>query len=645
MLTRIFYLHLVVLLGTLDIQASCLDELVSIDCIDCTSEQALELIEAQSSCSFSYNADFVSADKKSNIKVKEVSLQQAIRVVLGDDAGVKQRGRYVLITAHKKAESNPKKREFVVEGVVRNAETGDVLSETVVYVIGEKASTLTNQSGYYKLNIQSKSSEFGLSYSKQQFLDTIIVIRPMAEVERKNIKLEPRPPAPEKLPIRNMNADVHRPVEELSMVQFMVPEVQRTLSLNYAFIEDIPVQVSFLPSLSTNRLTGGQKTSTVSINLLSGYTAAVEGVEVGGVLNIVRRDVTGVQASGFGNVVGGKVQGVQAAGFFNNTLGSVSGAQLAGFTNVLLDTIYGVQASGFLNVLKGTCYGAQLGGFANFATRNSNGIQASGFMNVTKDTVFKVQIAGFGNAAGVLEGGQAAGFFNHVNGTVSGIQAAGFANSASDVRGLQIAGFANAGKDVNFQVSGFVNAAKTVSGLQLGIVNLNDSSNVSIGLLTFSRKGIWSLEVHADEIQPYNLSFRTGNRRFYNILQAGYSSYTGLDLWSYAYGAGTQLGKPLKRINYNIELIGRSFLHIGRPNNQLALNPRLDLNMNIRLGKKRPSIIVGPSINLLIADHALQSPESDVPAAPPSSYPKVYDPVNGKVEVDFWIGGKFGLRI
>lgn len=154
-----------------------------------------------------------------------------------------------------------------------------------------------------------------------------------------------------------------------------------------------------------------------------------------------------------------------------------------------------------------------------------------------------------------------------------------------------------------------------------------------------------SLEFHSDEMHPYNLSFRTGNRRFYNILEVGYGSYTGLSMWSYSYGIGTQLGQAKKRVNYNLELKACSFMHVAGPNNHLLLNPLFDPLMNIKLGQKRPSLMIGPTFNLLIADRALNSLASgEVKGASPN-YPSVYDPVDTLVEVDFWIGGKIAFRI
>ena len=43
----------------------------------------------------------------------------------------------------------------------------------------------------------------------------------------------------------------------------------------------------------------------------------VNGIELGGFINVDRFFMKGLQGAGFGNIVGGYVDGVQAAGFYN----------------------------------------------------------------------------------------------------------------------------------------------------------------------------------------------------------------------------------------------------------------------------------------------------------------------------------------
>lgn len=549
----------------------------------------------------------------------------------------------------RKDDTSPKgsKKDYFIEGYVKNSATGQTIQKATVYAVGDKYSALTNDQGYYRLALNTDKEFVGLSYSKRDFFDTIIVVRPVETTVRQDITLAPREAAPEKMPIRTSLATTPREVEELNMVKFLVPEPQRDVAINLDFLEQIPVQFSLVPSIGTNRFSSGMKTNVASVNLFAGYNAAIEGVEVGGLVNITRTHMHGLQLSGLGNIVGGEVRGLQAAGLFNNVRGSVYGIQAAGLYNIVLDTVKGVQAAGLFNILRGTSQGGQLSGFMNVATENMTGLQAAGFLNFTLKDVKFGQASGFVNVAGSVSGAQASGFLNLSYGEVTGVQAAGFMNVAKQITGLQAAGFMNVSGDASSQVSGFLNVGKTIDKLQIGVFNISDSSALSIGLWSFSLKGMHRFDFHSDELQPYNLSYRSGSQRFYNIFQLSYGSYVGMDLYSVGYGIGTELGKADKRLHANLELLGRQ---VNDPNNQkfpFNMDIKFEPSLNYRLGKKRPNLVFGPSVHMMVSSGTLANTNAVDGKAfqPRSAYPNVYDAVSGIVEFDFWIGAKLGIRI
>ena len=86
-------------------------------------------------------------------------------------------------------------------------------------------------------------------------------------------------------------------------------------------------QFSVLPSVGTNGRNSGNVINHYSFNLLGGYSAGTTKLELAGLFNINRGDMSGVQMAGWFNQVGGKVEGVQLAGLFNSNLDSVKGVQ------------------------------------------------------------------------------------------------------------------------------------------------------------------------------------------------------------------------------------------------------------------------------------------------------------------------------
>lgn len=647
-----------------DVSASCLQSTVTVSCHPCTVEQALEQMEEQVDCTFSYNASQIPLDEQIAQNLPSVSLQNAIETVTGRQLNYVQRGRHLMFIEKEAAEApKPAKKEYVIEGTVRNASTGELVSKATVYTVGDKYSALTNESGYYRLQVSGSKEFIGLSYSKKSYLDTIIVVQPKEDAIRKDIRLEPRVVAPPQMPTKE--ARLRTPpseVEELPMVKLLVPDRQSQRAINLDFLEDIPVQFSLLPSIGTNRLTSGISSNTVSLNLLAGYNAGLHGFEAGGGVNIIRKDAKGLQAAGIGNIVGGQVRGLQAAGVFNNTRGSVMGLQAAGVYNLTLNTVRGVQASGVFNMLQGTIIGMQAGGLFNIATENMAGLQVAGLFNYTRKNVYFAQVAGFSNFAENVDGGQIGGFMNLADGEVRGFQAGGFMNLAEDVTGSQMAGFLNTGRDVNVQlsgfmnrsrdanvqISGFLNIARKVEGVQVGVFNVADTSALAIGVLSFSLKGYNHLDLTTDVLHPLNLSYRMGSRHFYNILHFGFGSYyDGMLLYSAGYGVGTEFKTKAERVTWNLELMARSVSEFRNNNSDLNLDCILKPLMAVRLGKKRPYLVFGPSLHIYVQNATPQN--IDISEGPvtliDNAYPPIFAPVTSRTRVTAWPGFDLGLRI
>jgi len=645
------------------LQAGCLETLVTIDCRNCSVETVLEQLEEKVECSFSYNVGQLNPDSELSITVTSTTLHETLKHITDDRFKIVERGHHIMMIEKAPKEPMKKKQSYIIEGRIIDSKTGQAIRSATVHAVDNKYTTISNDQGYYKLVVNTEAEALGLSYSKSSYFDTIIIVKPSGKLNQ-TVNLKPREAAPEKMPMRSLSGKPNE-VEELTLVKMLVPEPQRQIALNLAFLENIPVQFSVIPSIGTSRNSSGLKTNILSMNLFAGYNAAVEGVEVGGMVNIVRQHMHGFQAGGIGNIVGSEVKGIQLGGVFNNVRGSVHGVQAAGVYNIVLDTLVGAQMSGVFNILRGSVKGTQLSGLFNVATESMTGLQAAGFMNVTKEEVTFAQAAGFMNYAGGVSGVQLAGFTNmskeKVTGTqlagfsnftpdtVTGTQMAGFMNVAQTIKGSQLAGFANFSGDASTQTSGFINVGKHIEGFQLGVFNFSDSSELSIGLLSFSLKGYNHLDLSANEVQPFNASYRTGSKLFYNILKAGYGSYVGLNnLFSYGYGIGCDLGKPEKRVHTNLELSATQFVHFTNPDPALNLNIRFNPHVSIRLGKKRPSIVAGPSVNMMIQSGTLQNtnPDNGEFLTPRGGFIPVYQSVPaGQTVLTMWVGGKIGLRI
>jgi len=155
--------------------------------------------------------------------------------------------------------------------------------------------------------------------------------------------------------------------------------------------ERSPFQFSVVPPLSTNGLANARTVNQVSVNMLVGYAAGVDGVELGSLVNVARDSVRGFQAAGLLNATGNRLDGVQMAGLANLVAGGGDGLQAAGLLNVVTRPSRLTQAAGLVNLAPTEVQGVQLAGLMNVA-RKVHGVQLAGLLNIA-DSVDGVSLA------------------------------------------------------------------------------------------------------------------------------------------------------------------------------------------------------------------------------------------------------------
>jgi hypothetical protein len=379
----------------------------------------------------------------------------------------------------------------------------------------------------------------------------------------------------------------------------------------------------------------------VSLNLFIGVSGGVDGMELGGFINVDRFFVRGFQAAGFGNSVGGYVDGVQVAGFYNVVGGDVRFVQGAGFINVTGGNQSGLQGAGFANVVGNDFTGVQGAGFANVVGGTMTGLQGAGFANVTGNSTSGLQAAGFRNVAGNFESGvQAAGFGNISRTGSVNLQASGFFNVADEVDGAQVAGFINrAGYVKGIQAAGFINVVDSIDGIPVApfsIVRYN---------------GYQRFEISTSETQYVRAAFRLGVEKFYTIYSLG-KAYGPASRYMYGAGAGTEwsLGQ---RSFINLEVMTEQEFWIGDErsprfwhHSRLNMVNQLGLTYGMSLGGK-VAWFIGPTLNLSIAQ--TEAVEDTYipwePIAPEWTFTdQTYQAGGHQTNYATWLGFRGGLR-
>ncbi|MBP1639826.1 MAG: hypothetical protein H6Q17_1409 [Bacteroidetes bacterium] len=347
------------------------------------------------------------------------------------------------------------------------------------------------------------------------------------------------------------------------------------------------MQLSFLPYIGTDGRSSGKVDCHVSFNILAGTIRSVDGFEMGGLLNMERRDAGTCQLAGIGNIVGGKTKGFQASGIFNQS-GSVDGVQMAGIVN---------------------------------NTRKIDGVQMAGIAN-NKTEGNCVQMAGIANNAQHGKNAQITGIINT-------------ADSAS----IQIAGIANYARNVNgTQIAGLVNVAKRVKGCQIGVINISDSCGTSIGIINIVKNGIHQLDIYGDELFYSNIAFRSGTSKLYTLLTAGIRpDNLNAPLWTYGWGIGTSCSVARKTA-LDFEGVFSHIVKKGDFRNNFLY--KVGVNIDQKLGNKT-SLIVGLTYNFLSTDTRssyYNSTYSDM------AHYSFTDHTYSRYNLKSWLGVKVGLR-
>jgi len=505
----------------------------------------LNKISSKQDFYFAYNNRIIPADSLVSVSGFHGTIFTLLEQLLGGNYEFKEVPGYIVLTfAPDKLDITAdvikdQGAQIVIKGYVRDVYDNKGITKASVYERNLLISTLTNDRGYFELKLRNYSGSIKLTASKESYRDTSLYM--LADVivsdkpSNKNYNYYP-------------DNGANKGIEHNRFARFFIGSKQLVQDLNLGnFFATSPYQASLIPGLSTHGMYSSQVIDHFSLNLLGGYTAGINGVELAGVFNINRKSMRFLQMAGIFNFVGDSTKGIQMAGVYNNVLNNARGIQIGGLVN---------QTHTFSN-------GIQLAGLANF-DKTAKGLQVAGIMNK----------------------------YN----TDKGATIAGLTNIARDSSGTQLAGFLNISGDVaGMQLSGFINVAKKIKGPQVGFINIADSSNYPIGIINFIKNGSKSIAVSTDENLYAHVDFRSGGKVLYSLLGISYKSSSSNAKYLFDVGLGVHIVNNNKFF-LNGEYVNSSTLNTALKNdvyhtNSLKVLPGYKISKHLEL-------FAGPSINL-----------------------------------------------
>ncbi len=596
-------------------QVAYLEKPVTIHINNVAVAEVFKTISAQTGVVFSYTQPF-NDGQMVTLNCEKASLGKVLNDLLTPlNCSYVLKDKYIIIKNEKPVAPQPN----VITGYIYNVYDSTSIAEASVYMKQTKHSTVSNKEGHFTLSYASKIPEISVSFAKEDYRDTSAVVYNKTKQEL-YVYLFPKtlPSDTATLVASSVVGNGSLAVHSDSLAaQSVVVESNfwTRFKASHPNIRNITdtlfnhVSISLVPSVSTNKDLSINTVNEYSLNILVGQSKGVTKCEVGYLLNIDNGNVQWAQVASGGNIVSGNVKGGQSAGIFNSVSGNVLGGQVAGIINIDRGNLKGGEAAGIININKGDILGGQ----------------AAGIINIDK---------------GELKGGSAAGLYNKGH-YVNGGQVAGICNVVDSIRGFQVAGITNISRYTSgFQVAGILNKANYLKGAQLALFNVADScEGIPIGLISFVRHGYHKLEITTDEMGFATVGFRTGVKRFHNILFVG-GNYTQKDIWCYGYGIGSaiQLSKSTD-LSLSITAQQMQKTNISELNMNLLCKFYVGFDYNI---SKHFGLSIGPSFNLQLSDI------TDVDYA--STYDKlapytILNETNNNTKVKMWIGGQLAVRI
>jgi hypothetical protein len=536
----------------------------------------MTMIEEKGGFRFSYNSNILPSDSLISIQENNLNIAETLDKILNHRFEYRQSGNFViiryapleLVLLINESVGNPEL--YTITGQVVDKQTNKPIQDASIYEKNLLVSEISDGNGYFSMRLKNITQPISLTVSKENYKSTVTHF--LAEVNITNRK--------ENFSERFISGNLGD-VEKTWLGNTLVTAQQKIQSINIGgFISKAPFQFSLIPGLNSHGSLSGQVVNKFSLNVIGAYSAGVDGGEIGFVFNINKSDVQYFQFAGGFNLVGGNVRGVQIAGFFNDVIGDVRAAQVALAYNRVGKSFEGFQLGGIYNKVNQDFRGMQVSLGLNDIGKSFNGFQV-GALNLVSKKQEGIQVGVAGNV---------------VSGKSRGMQVAGIANLDKESDGVNIAALGNYSANAarGLQI-GVLNYAKNLKGVQLGILNVsNQNDGYSIGLINIALKGYHKFSFSTNESTAYNVAYKGGSTRLYNMLMFGTNKNSAEKMYTGGLGFGKEM-KLVKSVSLNPE-ISSQYVYQGSWDYLNLLN-KFELPLNIRLNKWL-AIQGGPSVNV-----------------------------------------------
>lgn len=536
----------------------------------------LDNISKQGSFSFSYNSAIFDVNNRGDLTVQNKPVREVLNLIFKGIITYKVRGNYIILQKNTRQKYT---KTIIVSGYIIDTQTDKPLSKATVYDPKSLSSTVSNDYGFYRIKLNINNLPTKLIITKADYEKRIINIKSSQDTYE----------VIELTPIIYKPFDI--PVYEDNSIEKRDNHLNQDLSLESKTISQ-PVAPPF-PDITDQNLfpTSPIIDSTLYDSRWDEFKKKVGKVFVSRSQRINAQNVDDYlvrkfQVSllpflGTNRLLSGSIENDYSLNLLMGYSGGVRKLEVGGILNGVRNDVQGLQLAGVGNIVGGSVVGGQISSTFNIAGYLDNGMQLSSGFNVIIRKSNGWQIAPINFAHRVVEGGK-----------------------------------------------------------QIGFINISDSTaTVPIGFLSFVGNGYKRLELSVDENQTSIISFKTGVRKFYNVLALHYNFTRTQEIFGLGYGIGRayELGKSWM---FNTDLTANVLVEYDDLSPNVGSLWKLDVSFEKQIARNA-AVTFGPSIKYLIID---EYNSSSWTAKPFNKIP-TYKSISSTTNSTLWIGFQMGLRI
>ena len=538
----------------------------------------LDNIAKQGNFSFSYNSAIFDVNNRGDITVQNKPVREILNLIFKGAITYKVRENYIILQKNNQKRT-PK--NIFVSGYIIDTQTDKPLSRATVYDPKDLSSTISNEYGFYRIRLNVSNLPTKLMITKADYEKRIINIKSVQDVYEV-IELTPTLHKPFDIPVYEDNSIEKKDNYSNQDLSLENKPVSQPVAPPFPDITDqnlFPTSPIIDSTLYDSRWDEFKK------KVGKVFVSRSQRINAQNVDDSLSREyqVSLLPFLGTNRLLSGSIKNDYSLNLLMGYSGGVRKLEVGGILNGVRNDVEGLQVAGIGNIVGGTVFGGQLSSTFNIAGYLDNGIQLSSGFNIIIRQSAGWQISPLNFAHRVLKGGKQIGFFN-----------------------------------------------------------ISDSTDTTpIGFLSFvgSGNGYKRFELSVDENQTASFSFKTGVRKFYNILALHYNFTRKQEIFGVGYGIGRayELGKSWM---FNADLTANALVEYDDFSPNVAALWKLDLSFEKQIARNI-AVTFGPSIKYLIINEY----NSSAWKAKPFNKIPTYKTISSTVNSTFWIGFQMGLRI